>query len=59
MIVKESFEKKPLMKSVGNGRLGYLNEPTKIKHIVSKLKEHFNMKSFRLALANGKSLGKS
>jgi len=47
------------MKNVGNGRLGYLNEPTKIKHVVSKLKEHFNMKSFRLALANGKSLGKS
>lgn len=48
---------KPLLKNVGLGRLGYLNEPLAIKDVVNKVKAHLNMKTFRLALANGKSLG--
>jgi hypothetical protein len=45
------------MKNVGLGRIGYLNKPTKIRDIVNMVKAHFRMKTFRLALANGKSLG--
>jgi hypothetical protein len=48
---------KPLMKSAGNGRIGYLNEPLAIRAIVDKLKSHFKMQTLRLALANGKTLG--
>ena len=45
------------MKSAGNGRLGYLKEPKKIHEVVDAMKSHFKMKTFRLALANGKSIG--
>ena len=46
------------MKNAGQGRLGYLNEPLAIRDIVNNLKIHFNMKTLRLALANGKSIGR-
>jgi hypothetical protein len=46
------------MKNVGSGRIGYLSEPISIRLIVEKLKQHFKMKAIRLALANGKTLGK-
>ncbi len=46
------------MKNVGLGRIGYLKEPIKIKDVVSIVKSYLNMKVFRLALGNGKSLGK-
>ena len=46
------------MKNVGIGRIGYLSEPLKIKDVIEKLKNHFSMKTLRLALGNGKSLGK-
>lgn len=49
---------KPFLKNVGLGRVGYLNEPIKIRDVVDKMKAYLKMKSFRLALANGKSLGK-
>jgi len=49
-------QEKPLMKDVGLGRIAYLNEPKTIKEITEIVKKHFNMKTFRLALANGKSL---
>ena len=48
---------KPLLKNSGIGRLGYLSEPVKIKEAVEKLKTHFGMKTLRLALGNGKTLG--
>ncbi|CAF0721474.1 unnamed protein product [Brachionus calyciflorus] len=47
---------KPFMKNVGLGRLGYLAQPLKIRDVVDKLKDLFKMKTFRLALANGKTL---
>lgn len=47
------------MKNAGLGRIGYLNEPIKIRDAVDKMKSHLKMKTFRLALANGKTLGKS
>jgi hypothetical protein len=46
------------MKNVGSGRIGYLNESISIRSILEKLKQHFKMKTIRLALANGKTLGK-
>lgn len=46
------------MKDVGLGRIAYLNEPRTIKEVTDIVKKHFNMKTFRLALANGKTLGK-
>lgn len=45
------------MKNAGLGRLGYLSKPLKIKEVVEKVKSHFQMKTIRIALANGKSLG--
>jgi len=47
---------KPLLKNVGLGRIGYLHRPMKIRDVVEVVKSHFNMKTFRLALGNGKSL---
>lgn len=51
------FLKKPLLKNVGLGRIGRLKEPMKIREVVDKMKNHLGMKTFRLALANGKTLG--
>lgn len=47
---------KPMMKNVGLGRIGYLNESKTIRDVVEIVKKRFDMKTFRLALANGKSL---
>lgn len=47
---------KPLLKNVGLGRLGYLTEPLSIRQVVDKVKAQLKMKTFRLALANGKTL---
>ena len=44
------------MKNAGLGRIGYLSKELKIKDVVEKVKQHFNLKHVRLALANGKSL---
>ena len=46
------------MKNAGQGRIGYLNEPLALGDVVDKLKTHFNMKTLRLALANGKTMSK-
>lgn len=48
---------KPLMKNVGSGRVGYLSKPLKLKDVVEKMKFLFQMKTIRIALANGKTLG--
>jgi hypothetical protein len=48
---------KPNLRNIGLGRLGYLNEPIKIRDVVAKMKAHLNMKTFRLALGNGKTIG--
>ncbi len=48
---------KPPMKEVGLGRIGYLNTPISIRQVTEIVKNHFNIKAFRIALANGKSLG--
>jgi hypothetical protein len=45
------------MKNVGLGRIGYLKEPIKISDVVSKMKAYLKMKTFRLALADGKTIG--
>ena len=45
------------MKNVGLGRIGYLEKPIKIREIVEKMKSLLKMKTFRLALGNGKTLG--
>jgi hypothetical protein len=50
-------KKKPLMKNVGLGRVAKLKEPIKISEIVTKMKKKLEMKTFRLALGNGKTLG--
>ncbi len=42
----------------GLGRIGYLKEKIKISQVVEKMKSHLKMKTFRLALANGKTQGK-
>lgn len=47
----------PLMKDIGQGRIGYLTNPTKMRDVVEIVKKRFNMKTFRIALANGKTLG--
>lgn len=47
---------KPLMKNVGLGRVGYLKEPIKISDIIDKMKTILKMKTFRLALANEKTI---
>lgn len=47
---------KPLMKDVGLGRIGYLNQPRTIREVTDIIKKHFKMKTFRIALANGKTL---
>jgi dinuclear metal center YbgI/SA1388 family protein len=47
---------RPLIKNVGLGRIGTLKAPLKISDIVTKLKSFLNMKSMRIALANGKSM---
>lgn len=47
---------KPLMKDVGLGRIGYLSSPASIRQVTEIVKKHFNMKTFRIALANGKTL---
>lgn len=44
------------MKNVGLGRLGTLVKPIKISDLVNRVKNYLNMKTFRLALANGKDL---
>jgi hypothetical protein len=46
------------MKNVGLGRIAKLKEPIKIREIVDKMKKKLEMKTFRLALGNGKTLGK-
>lgn len=48
---------KPLIKNAGLGRIGYLSEPMKLRDVVAQFKKDLNMKTFRLAIANGKSLG--
>jgi len=48
---------RPLMKEVGLGRIGYLSSPISIRQVTEIVKKHFNMKTFRIALANGKTLG--
>ena len=53
---KTFFYEQPLLKNVGLGRIGYLHRPMKIRDVVEVVKSHFNMKTFRLALGNGKSL---
>lgn len=45
------------MKDIGQGRIGYLANPTKMRDVVEIVKKRFNMKTFRIALANGKTLG--
>lgn len=47
------------MKTVGLGRIGYLNEPITIRQVVDKMKAHLKMKTFRIALGNGKTLGRT
>ena len=46
------------MKNVGLGRIGYLKRPIKISEIIEIVKSYLNLKNFRLALGDGKSLGK-
>lgn len=46
-----------MLKNVGLGRIGYLKDPIKLSAVLEKVKAHFNMKTVRLALANGKTLG--
>ncbi len=45
------------MKDVGLGRIGYLTNPKTMRDVIEIVKKRFNMKTFRVALANGKSLG--
>lgn len=45
------------MKNVGLGRVAKLKEPIRISDIVDKMKKKLQMKTFRLALGNGKTLG--
>lgn len=47
---------KPLMKNVGLGRIGFLKEFISIRDVITKMKTLLNQKTFRLALANDKSL---
>jgi putative NIF3 family GTP cyclohydrolase 1 type 2 len=44
------------MKNVGFGRIGYLNERLKLSEVVEKVKSHLKMKTFRLAIANNKTI---
>ena len=46
------------MKNVGLGRIAKLKEPMPINQVISKMKSLLNQKTFRLALANGKTQGK-
>lgn len=48
--------KKPLMKNVGLGRIGYLKKPMKISDLIGLIKTYLNMSTFRLALGHGKNL---
>ena len=52
------FVNQPLMKNVGLGRIGHLKTPIKISEIIEIVKSYLKLKTFRLALGDGKSLGK-
>jgi putative NIF3 family GTP cyclohydrolase 1 type 2 len=44
------------LKNAGIGRIGYLSQPLKLTEILDIVKSHFNMKTVRLAIGNGKNL---
>lgn len=47
---------KPLMKNVGLGRIGFLESNMKISEIIHRMKKLLKQETFRLALANGKTI---
>ncbi len=49
---------KPLLKNVGLGRVAQLAKPIRIRDIVDLMKKHLKMNTFRLAIGNGKTLGR-
>jgi len=47
---------KPLSKTIGMGRIGYLTEPKRLFEVVEMMKAHLKMETIRLAIANGRFL---
>jgi len=47
---------KPILRKVGLGRKAQLSEPIKIHDVIDKMKRHLNMKTFRVAIGNGKTM---
>jgi hypothetical protein len=49
---------KPILKNCGLGRIGVLKEAKTLREVVDLIKRITNLQHVRLAIGNGKTLGK-